>query len=149
MLFNGTNCGPEATAIYERWVEKNRDSGRSSGSRRRCAHRALGADHLRCDASSGRVDGDAPVSTAAEQRLSAEAERHARATVSRSLEQNSVHFNEAREKLEKQQRRQRQEIFKAEDEIMEKRDGLIDSLERRLAQWTETAGLFTIRWVVA
>lgn len=95
------------------------------------------------------MDGDAPVSTAAEQRLSAEAERHARATVSRSLEQNSVHFNEAREKLEKQQRRQRQEIFKAEDEIMEKRDGLIDSLERRLAQWTETAGLFTIRWVVA
>ncbi len=116
------------------------------------------------------------------QRLAAEAERHAQATVSRSLEQNSRHFNEAREKLEKwaddmvlsaekalagtkeqikalrrqarqavtlaeqheiqekirklerQQRRQRQEIFQVEDEIMEKRDGLIDSLERRLAQ---------------
>ena len=35
------------------------------------------------------------------QRLTAEAERHAKATVSRSLEQNSMHFNEAREKLEK------------------------------------------------
>ncbi len=35
------------------------------------------------------------------QRLAAEAERHAQATVSRSLEQNSAHFNEAREKLEK------------------------------------------------
>jgi hypothetical protein len=33
VLFNGTNGGPEATAIYERWVEKNRDTGRASGSR--------------------------------------------------------------------------------------------------------------------
>lgn len=31
--FNGTNSGPEITAIYERWLERNRDSGRSSGSR--------------------------------------------------------------------------------------------------------------------
>lgn len=130
------------------------------------------------------------------QRLAAEAERHAKATVSRSLEQNSVHFNQAREKLEKwaddmvlsaekalqdtkeqikalrrqarqattleeqhviqeklqklerQQRRQRQEIFGAEDEIMQKRDELIESLERRLAQRTETEALFTIRWAV-
>ena len=128
--------------------------------------------------------------------MDAEAERHAKATVSRSLEQNSVHFNQAREKLEKwaddmvlsaekaladtkeqikalrrqarqavtleeqheiqqqiqklekQQRRQRQEIFKAEDEIMEKRDTLIESLERRLAQKTESERLFTIKWAV-
>ena len=52
------------------------------------------------------------------------------------------------QKLERQQRRQRQEIFKAEDEIIEKRDQLIDSLERRLAQRTETETLFTIRWAV-
>jgi hypothetical protein len=145
---------------------------------------------------SGRVDGDAAVPTATQRRLNAEADRHARATVSRSLEQNSVHFNEAREKLEKwaddmvlsaekaladtkeqikvlrrqarqavtleeqrgiqqqiqklekQQRRQRQEIFKAEDEIMEKRDSLIESLERRLSQHTATDALFTIRWTV-
>jgi len=130
------------------------------------------------------------------QRLTAEAERYAKATVSRSLEQNSVHFNQAREKLEKWaddmvlaaekalqdtkeqikalrrearqattlqqqheiqekmkklehvQRRQRQDIFKAEDEIMEKRDALIESLERRLVQRTETNTLFTIQWGV-
>ena len=49
----------------------------------------------------GRVDGDAAIPAAVQQRLDAEAERHAKATVSRSLEQNSVHFNQAREKLEK------------------------------------------------
>ena len=129
-------------------------------------------------------------------RLAAEADRHAKATVSRSLEQNSVHFNQARDKLEKwaddmvlsaekalvdtkeqikalrrqarqavtleeqhtiqeklqklerHQRRQRQDIFNAEDEIMEKRNALIDHLERRLAQRTEAETLFTIRWQV-
>ena len=123
-------------------------------------------------------------------------QRHAQATVSRSLEQNNTYFNAAREKLERwaddmvlsaekalldtkeqikalrrqarqadtlagqheiqekirklerQQRRQRQEIFKVEDEIIEKRDQLIDSLERRLAQRIETETLFTIRWAV-
>ena len=50
----------------------------------------------------GRVDGGrTPSRTAYRQRLDGESERHAKATVSRSLEQNSVHFNEAREKLEK------------------------------------------------
>jgi len=52
------------------------------------------------------------------------------------------------QKLEKQQRRQRQEIFKVEDDIMEKRDSLITSLERRLAQNTTTEELFTIHWAV-
>ena len=144
----------------------------------------------------GRVDGGDTIPEAARQRLAAEADRHAKATASRSLEQNSAHFNQAREKLERwaddmvlsaekaladtkkqikalrrqarqavtleeqhsiqekikklerQQRRQRQEIFTAEDEIMEKRDSLIDQLERRLAQRTETETLFTIRWCV-
>jgi len=130
------------------------------------------------------------------QRLQAEAKRHAEATVSLSLEQNSKYFNEAREKLEKwaddmvlsaekslkdtkeqikalqrearqavtldeqhviqqkmqalekQQRRQRQEIFKVEDEIIIKRDELIGKLEQRLAQKTETETLFTIQWRV-
>jgi len=145
---------------------------------------------------SGRLQGDEEIPASVQQRLGAEAERHAKATISRSLEQNSVHFNQAREKLEKwaddmvlsaekalaatkeqikalrrqarqavtleeqheiqqhlqklekQQRRQRQDIFKAEDEIMEKRDSLIESLERRLAQRTVTEALFTIRWGV-
>ena len=50
--------------------------------------------------------------------------------------------------LERQQRRQRQEIFKVEDDIMEKRDHLVDRLEKRLAQQTETVTLFTIKWEV-
>ncbi len=33
VLFNGTNGGAEVTAIYERWAEANRDTGRASGSR--------------------------------------------------------------------------------------------------------------------
>lgn len=49
----------------------------------------------------GRMDGGDSLPAAVTQRLAAEAERHAKATVSRSLEQNSVHFNQAREKLEK------------------------------------------------
>lgn len=144
----------------------------------------------------GHVDGGNPLPDSVRQRLTAEAERHAKATISRSLEQNSVHFGQAREKLEKwaddmvlsaekalldtkeqikalrrqarqavtleeqheiqekiqklerQQRRQRQEIFSAEDDIMEKRDALIESLEKRLAQRTETEVLFTIHWAV-
>jgi hypothetical protein len=144
----------------------------------------------------GRVVEAGTLPDAVRERLSAEAERHARATISRSLEQNSAHFNQAREKLEKwaddmvlsaekalrdtkeqikvlrrearqavtlaeqhaiqekiqklerQQRRQRQEIFDTEDQIMRKRDELIESLERRLAQRAETEALFTIRWTV-
>ena len=120
-------------------------------------------------------------------------DRHGRATISRSLEQNSRPLNEARESLEpwaddmvlpaenallntnaqirvrKRQarqevtlaeqheiqekirhleRRQRPGIFKAEDQIIEKRDLLIDSWKHRLTQRTETETLFTIRRVV-
>ena len=144
----------------------------------------------------GRVLDPIGVDVTAGQRLVGDAERHAKATVSRSLETNNAHFHQAREKLEKwaddmvlsaekaladtkeqikvlrrqarqavtleeqhsiqekiqklerQQRRQRHEIFTVEDEIMEKRDSLIDQLERRLAQRTETETLFTIRWRV-
>lgn len=135
-------------------------------------------------------------SDAITQRLSAEVQQHTKATISRSLEANNQHFNEAREKLEKwaddlvlaaekalkdtkeqikllqrqarlannldeqhdiqqkiqklekQQRRQRQEIFQVEDQIIEKRDALIDSLQRRLTQKTESEQLFTIKWSV-
>ena len=145
---------------------------------------------------SGRVDDTAEPPDVVIRRLDADAQRHSKATISLSLEQNSAHFHQAREKLEKwaddmvlsaekaladtkeqikalrrqarqavtlqeqhaiqeklqtlerQQRRQRQEIFTVEDEIMVKRDSLIDQLERRLAQRTETQALFTIRWRV-
>ena len=49
VLFNGTNGGPEATAIYERWVEKNRDTGRASGSRAVDVRTAL-IEHFRDEA---------------------------------------------------------------------------------------------------
>ncbi|MFZ2172029.1 MAG: SNF2-related protein [Methylococcaceae bacterium] len=52
------------------------------------------------------------------------------------------------QKLEKQQRRQRQEIFQVEDSIIEKRDVLIETLERRLTQKTESERLFIIEWEV-
>lgn len=129
-------------------------------------------------------------------RLSDNADRHVLATLNRSLEENSRHFNEAREQLEKwaedmevaagreledvknriralnrqarqaatveaqrgvqdeirglekQKRRLRQRIFDIEDEIAEKRDALIDALEKRMQQKTETTALFTIRWRV-
>ncbi|GIW56609.1 MAG: helicase SNF2 [Nitrospiraceae bacterium] len=131
-----------------------------------------------------------------EARLAAEADRHAQATISRSLETNNRHFHEAREKLEKwaddmvlaaekelkdtkerikaltrqarlattteeqhalqkqiqelekQKRRQRQRIFDVEDEIMAKRDDLIEKLEKRMRQRTSVEPLFTIRWSV-
>jgi len=146
-----------------------------------CCGRANPLDHLPSDV---------------EQRLSAEAERHAKGMINKSLEANNEHFNEAREKLEKwaddmvvaaekalrdtkeqikalrrearqaetleeqhviqeklrtlerKQRRQRQDIFKVEDEIIEKRDTLIEQLEKRLAQKTESHRLFTVRWSV-
>ena len=129
-------------------------------------------------------------------RLNAESNRHAQATISTSLEINSKHFHEAREKLEKwaddmvlasekalkdtkeqikilqrqsrqalnleeqhelqqkiqklekHQRRQRQEIFDVEDEILKRRDELINALEKRLSQKTQNYKLFTIKWSV-
>lgn len=33
VLFNGSNAGPEAKAIYDAWLAKNKDSGRATGSR--------------------------------------------------------------------------------------------------------------------
>jgi len=61
-------------------------------------------------------------------------------------EQHEIQQNIA--KLERQRHRQQQEIFKVEDEIMTKRDALIDELEKRLAPKTAVESLFTIRWVV-
>ncbi len=61
---------------------------------------------------------------------------------------NSHSIQEKIQNLERQKRRQRQEIFTVEDKIMEKRDTLIDQLEHRLAQRIETETLFTIRWRV-
>ena len=61
-------------------------------------------------------------------------------------EQHEIQQNIA--KLERERHRQQQEIFKVEDEIMAKRDALIDELEKRLTPKTAVESLFTIRWVV-
>jgi hypothetical protein len=53
------------------------------------------------------------------------------------------------QELERKQRRQRQEIFDIEDQIAEKRDKLIDGLQKRMSQKTANTPLFTIRWEVA
>lgn len=50
--------------------------------------------------------------------------------------------------LERKHRKQRQEIFDVEDEIIEKRDELIDSLQQRLQEKTATDILFTLHWQV-
>jgi hypothetical protein len=144
----------------------------------------------------GRIEGDSSIPETYAQRLAGESKRHAEATVSRSLEANSRHFQQAREKLEawaddmvvaaekalrdtkekikvfqrearqattlaeqhriqdeiqkleKVKRRQRQDIFKVEDDIIDKRDSLISSLEKRLSQRSGTETLFTIRWAI-
>lgn len=50
--------------------------------------------------------------------------------------------------LERKKRRQRQNIFDVEDDIIKKRDALITALEKRMAQRTAVETLFTIRWSV-
>jgi ERCC4-related helicase len=50
IVFNGTNAGTEATAIYDKWVERNRGTGRASGSRALDIRTAL-IEHFRDDAS--------------------------------------------------------------------------------------------------
>jgi superfamily II DNA/RNA helicase len=144
----------------------------------------------------GQARGEVPLAEEQRKRLDEEARRHVQATISRSLEENNRHFNEARERLEKwaedmvmasekelkdtkqqinalnrqarlattveeqhilqekirdlekKKRRQRQEIFDLEDEIAQKRDDLISTLEKRMIQKTHIEPLFTIQWAV-
>lgn len=51
-------------------------------------------------------------------------------------------------KLERLQRKQRQEIFQIEDDIHDKRDQLITQLTERMAQKVDSQHLFTIEWQV-
>lgn len=136
-----------------------------------------------------------PAST--EARLNADALRHVQATIARNLEENSRHFAEARDqldkwaedmenaaqrdlddikrqirdlqrrgrqaptmseqhviqeettKLERKKRQLRTRIFDIEDEISEKRDRLVEALEKRMQQKTSNSALFTIRWTVS
>jgi hypothetical protein len=49
---------------------------------------------------------------------------------------------------EKKQRRLRQQVFDVEDEILEKRNLLIEKLEKQMSQKTSQEGLFSLRWRV-
>lgn len=49
VLFNGTNSGPEAKAIYDAWVAANQDTGRATGSRAVDSRAAL-IEHFRDNA---------------------------------------------------------------------------------------------------
>ncbi len=51
-------------------------------------------------------------------------------------------------KLERKKRKMRERIFDIEDEISEKRDRLVEALEKRMKQKTTTNSVFTIRWRV-
>jgi len=51
--------------------------------------------------------------------------------------------------LERQQRRQRQEIFDVEDEIESRRDSLIESLEQQMHQRSSSHQLFRVRWKIS
>ena len=51
-------------------------------------------------------------------------------------------------KLERKKRQLRQKIFDVEDEIAAKRDQLVEALEKRMQQKTETTTLFAARWRV-
>jgi len=51
-------------------------------------------------------------------------------------------------KLERLQRKQRQEIFQIEDDIHDKRDQLITQLTQRMTQKVDSQHLFTIEWQV-
>ncbi|MEQ3636470.1 SNF2-related protein [Alcanivorax sp.] len=46
ILFNGSNAGPEAKAIYDNWVSENQESGRATGSRAIDARLAM-VEHFR------------------------------------------------------------------------------------------------------
>jgi hypothetical protein len=144
----------------------------------------------------GRVTPLVELPSQAQARLKAEMQRHAQATIHRSLEANNQFFREEQERLdrwaddvvqaaekgladikaqlkalnrqarqainteeqhriqvqmrelESRQRQQRRQIFDIEDEIYQKRDALINALEKRMRQTTHSDVLFTIRWVV-
>ena len=69
------------------------------------------------------------------------------ASLSRSLSE-KVEQQKIVKKLESDRKEKRKRLFDAEDEIDDRRDGLISETEKRLAIEEREAELFTIRWVV-
>jgi hypothetical protein len=73
------------------------------------------------------------------------AQREARQAI--TLEEQQT-IQERIAKLERQKRRQQQEIFDVSDEIQDKREALIDELTRRMTQKVRNENLFTVTWSV-
>ncbi|MGO1425648.1 MAG: SNF2-related protein [Halomonas sp.] len=71
-----------------------------------------------------------------------------RSRVAESLEEQKA-AQEVLKSFERQQRRDRQLIFDVQDEIEEKRDALIDALERQMHRKSQTHQLFRVRWELA
>lgn len=149
-----------------------------------------------CDLAADAMPAPVDLPSAADDRLTREARRHAEAALSTSLERNNTFFREERDKLEKwaddalagaeralsdtkeqikvltrqartaptleeqqaiqqkiadlekKKRRQRQQIFDVEDEIIGRRDRMIGDLEKRLSQKSRVTPLFILRWSV-
>ena len=59
-----------------------------------------------------------------------------------------VALHKKAKELEKQRNDKRRRLFEAQDEVDERKDGLIEEIEQRLKQRTEDVALFTIRWCV-
>ncbi|MGY2644144.1 hypothetical protein [Bacillus inaquosorum] len=66
------------------------------------------------------------------------------ATITEEQHQIQVQISE----LEKEKRIMRKKIFQVEDEVLEKRDKLIEELEARLHQNTKREDFFMIQWEV-
>lgn len=86
-------------AIAGRFIELPLQSERRD---RHAAGTALDAETMeKLFSCAGTVTDPATIPDAVRERLAAESERHAGGTINRSLEQNSLHFHEALEKLER------------------------------------------------
>ena len=57
-------------------------------------------------------------------------------------------YNQQIQEIERSKRRMRQEIFKVEDEILARRDAMIEETRRRLDHSETMTPLFTLRWML-
>jgi hypothetical protein len=60
----------------------------------------------------------------------------------------SYHHLISCEDLEKKRSEKRQHLFEAQDTIDDRKENLLDEIERRLKQEINTTELFTIKWKI-
>ncbi len=143
VLFNGTNASRESGQIIDQWLKANIESGRVTGSRAIDSRTAL-VEYFRDHAT---------VMLATEAAAEGVNLQFCSPVVNYDLPWNPQRIDQSRiqqtiRELEATKRKQRQEIFAAEDQILEKRDQLIEALHRRMSQKTSRTRLFMIRWEV-